>query len=119
MAKLDLDSKSISFAEEKKEVSWTRYLKYWNSAYKKAIGTPSGLNSKQQNNYKKMIEYSVEQWGEDTFKKMIDWVFENYQNYPQWNSISMSLICGSHYWSSYIAQRVQLAEKNKLDEVDW
>jgi hypothetical protein len=119
MAKIDVDSKSISFAEEEEEVSWTEYLKYWNKAYKRTIGTPSGLGSKQQKQYKKMIEYSVNQWGGPFFKKMIDWVFENYQHYPQWNYISLSLVCGSHYWSGYIAQRVQLAEKNKLDEVDW
>jgi hypothetical protein len=62
-----------------------------------------------------MIAPSIQHWGPEFFKQMIDWIFVNYYQYPKLNTITISLVCGSHYWVEVIAQAV--ARENSTDDL--
>jgi len=86
---------------------WRDFYNYFDDQYAAVIGNVPWTTIKQINAKKKIIEQSYEFWGKDVFKAMIDWLFDNYKDYPQWESISISLVCGSHYWAKMIAENAK------------
>lgn len=91
---------------------WKDFYLYFSDQHTAIIG-PVWESVKQMNAKKAIIEQSYEFWGKDVFKAMIDWVFDNYKDFPQWESVGISLVCGSHYWAKHIAK-----EAKKQIEVD-
>lgn len=93
--------------KEAKHWDWMDFFYYFEDQYTKKIGGNRWVTIKQRNSKKKIIEQSYEFWGKDVFKAMIDWLFENYKDYPQWNEVSLGLVCGSHYWAKMIAENAK------------
>jgi|GEM_PF-3975810 len=108
----------------KKEVpsnswKWMDYLNFFNSLYEDHFGPAPKLTLAAKGKFKSMIEMSVNHYGGETFKKMIEWMFDNYKSYPQWDSVSLSLVCGTHYYAAMIQQKVKATESVVLKEVTW
>lgn len=93
-------------AKEIKDWKWRDFSNYFYDSYTKKIGSP-WVSIKQRNSRKTIIEQSYEFWGKEVFKAMIDWLFDNYKDYPQWEGIHIGLICGTHYWAKMIGENAQ------------
>lgn len=108
-------------AEEKSVASWKwmDFLKFYNSLYEGIFGPAPKLTIADKGKYKSMIEMSVDHYGAETFKKMIEWLFDNYKSYPQWDAVSINLVCGTHYYAAMIQQKVKATESVTLKEVTW
>jgi hypothetical protein len=94
--------------KEVKDWKWMDFYNYFDSQYVKIIGKARWVTIKQRNAKKRVIEQSYEFWGKDVFKAMIDWLFANYKDYPQWKDLDIGLICGSHYWAKMIGENAKL-----------
>jgi hypothetical protein len=92
-----------------KDVKYWGWIDFWNYFQKKYYETfgNSWGSVKQRNSKKKIIEQSYEYWGKDVFKAMIDWLFDNYKDYPQWSSLHIGLICGAHGWAKMIGENTK------------
>ena len=93
--------------------NWLDFWNYFRAEYLKTFKESAWTSIKYRNSRKKIIEQSYEYYGKDVFKAMIDWLFDNYEDYPQWNEISIGLVCGSHYWAKKINKHA--LEQMELD----
>lgn len=101
--------------------TWINYVAYWNKKLFHTFNTSANsvkLGQRNRGKYKGMIEPTMEHRGKAMLKDMIDFVFDNYQNFPKW-SLQFELVCGSHYWSNFICEKVLIGKKNELKEVSW
>ena len=89
------------------EWKWLDFYNYFEDNYKKTFKRSSWENFQQRNAKKTMIESSYELRGKELLKAMIDWVFDNYKDYPKWNDVSIGLICGKHGWAEMISENAQ------------
>jgi hypothetical protein len=94
-------------AKEVDNWKWKDFYNYFDDSYNKTFGKSLWISNKQRNAKKSIIEKSFEHWGKEVFKAMIDWLFANYQDYPQWEDVGIGLICGSHYWAKMIAENAK------------
>jgi hypothetical protein len=85
---------------------WMDFWNYFEDQYSRHCGY-HWITMKQRNSKKAVIEQSYNYWGKDVFKAMIDWLFENYKDFPQWKEVNMGLICGAHYWAKMIAEKAK------------
>jgi hypothetical protein len=95
---------------------WLDFFNYFDDQHAKKIGKKRWTTLKERNSRKKIIEQSCDFRGKDVFKAMIDWVFENYRDYPDWKDIHIGLVCGSHGWANMIADN---AEKQLKHDQKW
>jgi hypothetical protein len=72
------------------------------------------VGTRQWQELKGKIEFSMRERGNVLLKEMIDWVFENYQRYPQWEKVSIDLVCGRHGWADEIADEADSRLGSKL-----
>ena len=93
--------------KEVKDWKWRDFYNYFDDKYAKIVGGNRWVTIKERNAKKRVIEQSYEFWGKDVFKAMIDWLFENYKDYPQWKEVHIGLICGSHGWAKMIGENAQ------------
>ena len=93
--------------KEVKDWKWRDFYNYFDDQYAKIIGNKGWVTLKQHNAKKSIIEQSYEFWGKDVFKAMIDWLFENYEDFPQWKEVHIGLICGAHGWAKMIGEKAQ------------
>jgi len=106
---IDKVPKSKQGFNDKKVEDWN-WLDFWNyfeSKHKEVLGKEHWYNFQQRNAKKGIIEQSYGYWGKDVFKAMIDWLYENYRQYPQWNDIHIGLVCGAHGWAKLIGQQAK------------
>ena len=97
------------------EWDWRHFLEYWDAMYMKTLNIlPPGRPKAQYPKLRGMIEPSRQHWGNKIFKDMIDYVFTNLAYYPQWKNITISLVCGKHYWVEEISRKVQQKESTML-----
>jgi len=85
---------------------WRDFYNYFSDKHTVVIG-PFSEAPKIVNARKAVIEQSYESQGKDVFKAMIDWVFDNYKDFPQWETVGINLICGAHYWARYIGAKAK------------
>lgn len=89
--------------------AWKDFQNYFDDTYTQKLNKkPPYYNIQKQ---KHMVMNAMELRGKEVLKAMIDFVFDNMTKYPQWNTVSMTLVCPIHGWSNMIAEG---AEK-KLD----
>lgn len=87
---------------------WLHFLEYWDARYMKTLNILSPGRSKYTYpRLKGTIEPSRQHWGNEIFKAMIDYVFDNLAYYPQWDNPTIGLVCGKHYWVQEISRKVQ------------
>lgn len=90
------------------EWKWHHFAKYFFTRYNQFA-----QKSHRWVNYgelKGKIEPSLALRGNILLRKMIDYVFLNQKDYPEWKRISLDLVCGEHYWAERIAEAVRLQE---------
>lgn len=93
---------------ETKDWGWMQFLQYWDDKYLETLQRiPPGHPKREYPKLKNMIDYSTHHWGNDIFKAMIDYVFDNIAYYPKWDNPTIGLVCGAHYWANLIANEVQ------------
>jgi len=85
-----------------KDWSWTDFYNYFEDKHTTSFYKRTA-SWKQRAKYKSIIEESYSRWGKDVFKEMIDYVFENYKDYP-WEDVTIGLVCGRHYWAEEIGR---------------
>lgn len=91
----------------KEKAKWKQYLDYFDECYMEYLNrTPPARSIKSTTKYKKLIETAIEHWGEETFKKMIEWICKHANEYPNL-TIDINLVVGGHRWANFIAQQVQ------------
>jgi hypothetical protein len=56
---------------------------------------------------KAAITSSINKYGARTVRDMVDYAFENYQDFPTWNMTGPMLVFAAHYWSNFILLKVQ------------
>jgi len=98
---------------------WPDFVKFFNSLYQVHFGPAPKLKISDRGKYKAMIESSVEHYGAETFKKMIEWLFQNYKSYPQWSAVTFSLVCGTHYYATMIHQKVVSTTNVEIKDTNW
>lgn len=109
----DEKPKEIKASSYYKEVEledwgWMQFIQYWDDRYRETLERiPPGHPKREYPKLKNMIEYSINHWGREIFKAMIDYVFDNLAYYPKWDNPSIGLVCGAHYYSNLIANEVQ------------
>lgn len=83
--------------------SWLDFYFYFENRYASNFG---GRNTSiyTRNSKKKAIEKAIDVWGRQTFKAMIDWLFDNYKDHPEWKSLHIGLLCGNHNWAKMIGE---------------
>ena len=96
--------KGYQWKENIEDWNWLDFFNYFEDKHRETIGNAHWYNFKQRNSRKKVIEQSFTFWGKEIFKSMIDWLFENYKDYPQWEDIHIGLVCGSHGWAKMIGE---------------
>ena len=93
---------------ELEDWTWINFVQYWNHRYHKTLGIlPPGLGKREMGRLKGTIEPSLEHWGNEIFRDMIDYVFDSVAYYPQWKNLTIGIICGNHYWVQEISRKVQ------------
>ena len=93
--------------KEVNDWKWRDFYSYFDDQYAKIVGGKRWVTAKERNSKKRIIEQSYEFWGKDVFKGMIDWLFENYKDYPQWKDVHIGLICGAHGWAKMIGENAK------------
>lgn len=76
------------------------------------------IRTKEWQELKGKLEYSIQKRGKSLLKEMMDWVLENHERYPQWKVVSIDLVCGSHAWADEIADEVEHRMANALVVMD-
>jgi hypothetical protein len=90
------------------EWTWLDFLTYFNDECEDKLGLRNpGISRAHYGKWKGTIEPSIEQWGPIMFKSMIDWAIDHRDDFPQWKTFTMSLVCGNHGWVQTIAQGAQ------------
>jgi hypothetical protein len=85
--------------------SWRDFQNYFDDTYAlKFNKRPPYYSILKQ---KPMVEKAIRLRGKEVLKGMIDFVFANKTKYPQWDTISMTLVCPVHGWSNMIADKVE------------
>lgn len=100
---------------------WSNFVAYWNLRYKEAFDTTMDhhrLHFKNRGRFKGMIEPTIEARGAETLKAMIDFVFDNYKSFPNW-SLQIGMVCGSHYLSDDIFDKVCRMKEKEIKEASW
>jgi hypothetical protein len=92
--------------------SWKDFQNYFDDTYSQLLNKrpPYYTNVKQ----KAMVDKAMKVRGKALLKEMIDFVFTNKTKYPQWDTISMTLVCVTHGWSNMIAEKSQKKLDNAL-----
>lgn len=97
-----------------KDWDWLCFYNYFLFVKDQKYGTIHWVTMKEKGKKKNVIEQSFAFWGKETFKAMIDWLVENYREYPEWKELHIGLVCGTHGWAKMIAE--QAARKLELDK---
>jgi hypothetical protein len=85
---------------------WMDFFRYFEDEYTKRFGH-RWVTLKQRNSKKQVIEQSIKERGAVLYKAMIDWVFENYKDFPEWNEVHIGLVSGAHGYANMIAKAAQ------------
>ena len=87
---------------------WMDFYDYFEDSYLDAKNAePIRLSNRAKGKWKTAIEKSYNFWGKETFRVMIDWMFDNAKDYPEWKSLDFSLLCGCHNWAKMIGEQAQ------------
>jgi hypothetical protein len=97
--------------------NWKDFQFYFDTEYARLIGRPVPILAKESFRKKGVIiSSSAKLRGNELFKAMIDWLLANYKKYPQWDLVTIGLVCGKHYWANMIADQ---ATKSMKYQIKW
>lgn len=88
------------------EWKWYHFSSYFFTRYNQLMPEPHPWVNFGQ--LKGKIAPSLALRGNFLFKEMIDFVFRERKDYPEWKRVSLDLVCGDHHWSNHIAEAVRL-----------
>lgn len=84
--------------------TWLDFFNYFEAQKFQKTPIRNSCSLRERNSRKKTIEKAMETWGRQTFKAMIDWLFDNYKDHPEWKSLHIGLLCGNHNWAKMIGE---------------
>jgi hypothetical protein len=122
--KFSLEPKEIPdiVRERKKptEPDWQEWERYWETKYITTLGTTPYASFTERGKNKRMILAALKLRGEELFRSMIDFVFDNHVYHPEWKYLSLSLVCGSHGFAESIAKQCETYSGNQqLELASW
>jgi hypothetical protein len=95
--------------------NWKDFQCYFDAEYARLIGRPVPiLADKELKKRSAIISSSAKLRGNALFKNMIDWLLANYKKYPQWDLVTINLVCGKHYWANMIADKAVKSMKYQI-----
>jgi hypothetical protein len=101
------NGKGYQWKDNVEDWNWMDFFHYFEDKYTEKTGLSHWYNMKQKNAKKGVIEQSFKFWGKEFFRAMIDWLFDNYKDYPQWNDLHIGLVCGAHGWAKMIGEKTK------------
>lgn len=106
------DKKGIPTNVEK--WTWKHFVQYYDTLYSEYTNrVKPGRDYRDNMKLKVMTESSISRWGKPLLKEMIEWLFRNYKDYPQWDLANPSLVMAKHGWSNMIADKAQQVLESK------